>query len=88
MGGDEGVGLAYESGVEAEACASPPEPPPITMSATPILPSLSPLQANRSQPFFDAGGSELAVPERDWALLRESLPCHRLWPTASLPPVS
>ena len=55
MGGDEGVGLAYESGVEAEACASPPEPPPIAMIATPILPGLSRVAGKPLTATFDAG---------------------------------
>jgi hypothetical protein len=55
MGGDEGVGLAYESGVEAEACASPPEPPPIAMIATPILPGLSPVAGKPLTATFDSG---------------------------------
>jgi len=55
MGGDEAVGLAYESGVETEACASPPEPPPIAMIATPILPGLSPVACKSLTATFDAG---------------------------------
>jgi hypothetical protein len=55
MGGDEAVGLAYESGVEAEACASPPEPPPIAMHAMPLLPGLSPVAGKPLTATFDAG---------------------------------
>ena len=55
MGGDEAVGLAYQSGVEPIACASPPEPPPIAMHATPFLPGLSPVGGKSLTATFDAG---------------------------------
>ena len=55
MGGDEAVGLAYQSGVEPIACASPPEAPPITMHATPFLPGLSRVEGKPLTAAFDAG---------------------------------
>jgi hypothetical protein len=57
MGGDEAVGLAYQSGVEPIACASPPEAPPIAMHATPFLPGLSPVEGKALTTTFDAGRS-------------------------------
>ena len=46
-----GVGIWCRS----SSCASPPEPPPIAMNATPILPGLSPVEGKPLTATFDAG---------------------------------
>src|SRR5215207_8358104 len=55
MGGDEAIGLAWHSGIEAERARRQSRSPPIAMHAIPFLPGLSPVGAKSLTARFDAG---------------------------------